>query len=1278
MNNKSEKEEIKGYISFSIDLNKYTDDLYDDMDYEICRKVEPIQISIYYDSSLNKSDEISNQIQAIATDANSEVFEAIKEMRAEAYSYYFEDENIGGEEAIFSADLWFCEKGKEVYSNGTYIRNTGVPPSGLKFPLYEIFEDVNYNDFDIEDAVKHYEQGLESLEKKEFDSAIKLFTKAITLDSKLRKAYAKRGEAKSKLEDYQEAINDFSKAIELDPTYTSVYVQLAVCLNKVEQFEDSKKYFTEAIKLNPNRISTIDSYAETLIGQNKTDEAIEVLNQGILDNPTEPERGMGIYWLHQGKGEIFFDLNNWEEAIESYLKALEYDRNRGYTHYKLGSSYYNNESYNNSYNSFEIAHEKDSDSKDSYSYYLRGECKRMLDENEQALVEYDLSIKRNNEEHTLHCNKSKGFCYLELKDFSNAVDSFNKGLKDKWSYQNLGKAYFGLSNYEAAVVNFNKVIEIDANYKWAYQEKGKSLFSLKKYQEAEDCFSKVIEIDPNYKWAYQWKGHSLFELEKFDEALEAYELISEISDTFIYNRSNHLIIENLALIHHSKRDFDKADEFYKEDKHDSVKKDKLWWHYCKVMSKSKQTGDLFLSPLKIKSTEDITLEGVNDKEILSKIYFSRGSKTQFYFGGENDGKVKLKMMISDLSTSISLNPKNALAYYLRAKHLSGTEWVDYMNLEEDKSLLNNVKSIDDLKQSLELEKNLDAYCLLMKVYSNNSDLKNLDITINEAVIHFGTNKQLFYTIGNIWSENSEKDKSISALKKGIELDESNNEWLYINLGDTYMKFEDAKGAVRAFEQAKKMNSTNELFSWKLSQAYLLDSQVEKAYEEINKAIESYSGDNNYFIQYAKVCAEKYPKIGDLIIDYVNETSQEDFGSGRSDKVKKDIYNFLEKCNPAGFNEVSIFEKWDHFLDGDIKYFLEQGSYSTKYHLSKNSKLKRDQLDKLMLSGSFSVLENTASNILFTTEDITKIINEDDRTYHYSFKLLGILSNPNLSEENLEKLKTNVFTWVRRKAFSLTKDFTGADLNDKYTVIGLIENKNYPEKETEKLKAKLSDLQSKKYTLKANTENVTILETLSSDITDSKDDILEDLINLDAEDDHSFSDYFRDDWYEYGDSEYGIIESSISLSISDEDSEIYFDFQVPEHIPYPRNPAPGSLLLEVESYEAGGWEFSDFELELEFRPEQFEVSTGDYFGQIYAIEYNNEDSFIEDYDQSDGNLTESRGKDTNISFSVMTESGFTELGLEDINEEIREKIETSGKDINEIKRSIFNKYLNVNS
>ena len=140
------KEEIKGYVSFMINTNEYTDDLYDDMDYEICREVEPIQISIYNDSSLDKSDQISDQIQSIANDTNSEVFKAIKEMRDAAHAYYFEEENIGGETAIFCADLWFCEKGKEVRNDsGVYIRNTGVPPSGINFSLNEIFEDVGYD-----------------------------------------------------------------------------------------------------------------------------------------------------------------------------------------------------------------------------------------------------------------------------------------------------------------------------------------------------------------------------------------------------------------------------------------------------------------------------------------------------------------------------------------------------------------------------------------------------------------------------------------------------------------------------------------------------------------------------------------------------------------------------------------------------------------------------------------------------------------------------------------------------------------------------------------------------------------------------------------------------------------------------------------------------------------------------------------------------------------------------------------------------------------------------
>ena len=146
MNSKKEGKEIKGYITFKIDLNRYTDHLYYVMDSEICGDLKPIQIYIYNDDEEWDADHIFDQIQSIANDINSELFKAVKKMRDAAHAYYFEEENIGGETAIFCADLWFCEKGKEVRNDsGVYIRNTGVPPSGINFSLNEIFEDVGYD-----------------------------------------------------------------------------------------------------------------------------------------------------------------------------------------------------------------------------------------------------------------------------------------------------------------------------------------------------------------------------------------------------------------------------------------------------------------------------------------------------------------------------------------------------------------------------------------------------------------------------------------------------------------------------------------------------------------------------------------------------------------------------------------------------------------------------------------------------------------------------------------------------------------------------------------------------------------------------------------------------------------------------------------------------------------------------------------------------------------------------------------------------------------------------
>ena len=162
-------------------------------------------------------------------------------------------------------------------------------------------------------------------------------------------------------------------------------------------------------------------------------------------------------------------------------------------------------------------------------------------------------------------------------------------------------------------------------------------------------------------------------------------------------------------------------------------------------------------------------------------------------------------------------------------------------------------------------------------------------------------------------------------------------------------------------------------------------------------------------------------------------------------------------NDSCLNE--FFELWEHFSESDIEEFIEKGSYKTKYHLSKNKNLNKEQVLGLLQSGSFSVLENAASNKLIDFEDIKNIINGDDDSYNYSYKLLGVLSNPNIDSKTIEKLKDNKYSWVRKKVYSMIDNYDEADLNDKYKVLGLLENKTVDSKTKNKLEKTISNLHS---------------------------------------------------------------------------------------------------------------------------------------------------------------------------------------------------------------------------
>jgi tetratricopeptide (TPR) repeat protein len=72
------------------------------------------------------------------------------------------------------------------------------------------------------EAEAHYNQGLAHANRREWDAAIRDYTKAIELDPESTLAYRGRGGAHARKGDYDAAIKDLGKAFTLDPRYEDV------------------------------------------------------------------------------------------------------------------------------------------------------------------------------------------------------------------------------------------------------------------------------------------------------------------------------------------------------------------------------------------------------------------------------------------------------------------------------------------------------------------------------------------------------------------------------------------------------------------------------------------------------------------------------------------------------------------------------------------------------------------------------------------------------------------------------------------------------------------------------------------------------------------------------------------------------------------------------------------------------------------------------------------------------------------------------------------------
>jgi tetratricopeptide (TPR) repeat protein len=74
------------------------------------------------------------------------------------------------------------------------------------------------------------------------------------------------------------------------------------------------------------------------------------------------------------------------------------------------------------------------------------------------------------------------------------------------SYYQRGTSHLSLSEYQLAIQDFDRAIELDPNYEGAFYNRGKAYYHLGEYQCAIQDFTRVIELDPQHIFTYNKRG----------------------------------------------------------------------------------------------------------------------------------------------------------------------------------------------------------------------------------------------------------------------------------------------------------------------------------------------------------------------------------------------------------------------------------------------------------------------------------------------------------------------------------------------------------------------------------------------------------------------------------------------------------------------------------------------------------------------------------------------------------------------------------------------------
>jgi len=359
---------------------------------------------------------------------------------------------------------------------------------------------------------------------------------------------------------------------------SQAYFRLGYSFYSKKDFEKAIEYFKYAIKYNPDLLEPHQYLAQLYyemgeigLSLNESKEVLRINPQNkdiswLMKKTEQSQRyGREAYEYYE-KGYLFYKEENYKAAIENLQQSIAYNSGFKESHYYLALVYYilaefdlaieqwnrtiELDPFDNSAKHYlNRTLEEKKYGRDTLKYFNTGYDYYLNGEYQKAIESFNQSLEANPEFEKARKFLSRSYYqlnqmdkYREERAKVTSSEFFNEEMKAE-EYYKLGYEFYSLNNFQVAIEELNKALDLIKDYPAARYLLAEIFFQQNEYVKAREQYDKIVSGSEKNEYsddALYGSGWSNYLLEDYGKAAEMFsKLINEFPESNLFIQAKY-------------------------------------------------------------------------------------------------------------------------------------------------------------------------------------------------------------------------------------------------------------------------------------------------------------------------------------------------------------------------------------------------------------------------------------------------------------------------------------------------------------------------------------------------------------------------------------------------------------------------------------------------------------------------------------------------------------------------------------------------------------------